>query len=60
MILENNVQALFLVPMLISLGVGTLASAVVILFIIPAAYTLTETVEAFGADATVDPDEREK
>ncbi len=55
MILETSVQALFLVPMAISLGVGTLASAIVILLVIPATFTMTETIESFDADATVDP-----
>ncbi|MGJ8654981.1 MAG: efflux RND transporter permease subunit [Akkermansiaceae bacterium] len=59
MILEDGMQALFLVPMSISLGVGTLASSAVILLIIPAAFTLTETVGAFDADATVDADDRD-
>ncbi len=58
MILETSVQALFLVPMAISLGVGTLASAIVILLIIPASFTLTETLESFDASATVDPEQR--
>lgn len=42
MIFETSVQALFLVPMAISLGVGTLASAVVILFLIPALTTIAD------------------
>ena len=58
MILETSVQALFLVPMAISLGVGTLASAIVILLVIPATFTMTETIEAFDADATVDPEDQ--
>ena len=60
MILETSVQALFLVPMAISLGVGTLASAIVVLLIIPATFTMTETLESFDADATVDPDEQDR
>lgn len=60
MILETSVQALFLVPMAISLGVGTLASAIVILLVIPATFTMTETLESFDADATVDPDEQDR
>ncbi|WP_411826465.1 efflux RND transporter permease subunit [Luteolibacter sp. AS25] len=59
MIFETSIQALFLVPMAISLGVGTLASAIVILLIIPASFTLTETIESFDADVTVDPQDRE-
>lgn len=58
MILETSQQALFLVPMAISLGVGTLASAIVILLVIPATFTMTETIESFDADATVDEDDR--
>ncbi len=54
MILETSVQALFLVPMAISLGVGTLASAIVILLVIPATFTMTETLSSFDASATVD------
>ena len=58
MIFETCVQALFLVPMAISLGIGTLVSSVVILLLVPATFTLTETLEAFDADATVDPDDQ--
>ncbi|MGJ8634730.1 MAG: efflux RND transporter permease subunit [Luteolibacter sp.] len=58
MIFETGIQARFLVPMAISLGVGTLASAFVILLVIPAAFTLTETLESFDAEATVDPEDR--
>lgn len=54
MIFETSIQALFLVPMAISLGVGTVASAIVILLVIPAAFTTTETLESFDADATVE------
>ncbi|BDS06534.1 multidrug resistance protein [Oceaniferula spumae] len=59
MILENSVQALFLVPMAISLGVGTLASCLVILLVIPAAFTMTETIKSFDAQGTVDRDDQE-
>ena len=48
MIFETSTQALFLVPMAISLGVGTLVSAVVILFLIPAVYAIVE--DFAGAD----------
>ena len=58
MIFETSIQALFLVPMAISLGIGTLASAIVILLVIPATFTLTETLEAFDADATVEAEDR--
>jgi multidrug efflux pump subunit AcrB len=36
MILETSIQALFLVPMAISLGIGTLVSAVFVMFFVPA------------------------
>jgi multidrug efflux pump subunit AcrB len=42
MIFERSIQALFLVPMAISLGLGTLASSAVILFLIPAAFSVLE------------------
>jgi len=42
MIFETSMQALFLVPMAISLGVGTLVSTAVILLLIPAAFAITE------------------
>lgn len=42
MIFETSTQALFLVPMAISLGIGTLVSTAVILLLIPAAFGITE------------------
>jgi multidrug efflux pump subunit AcrB len=45
MIFERSIQALFLVPMAISLGVGTVVSAVVILVLIPAAFAIMEEVQ---------------
>lgn len=42
MIFETSIQALFLIPMAISLGMGTLVSAVVILFLIPALLVILE------------------
>jgi multidrug efflux pump subunit AcrB len=36
MIFETSIQALFLVPMAISLGIGTLVSAVFVMFFVPA------------------------
>lgn len=42
MIFETSMQALFLVPMAISLGVGTLVSAFVVLFLIPAVIDIME------------------
>jgi multidrug efflux pump subunit AcrB len=40
MIFETSIQALFLVPMAISLGIGTLVSSVVILLLVPAIFAL--------------------
>ncbi|MCS1416495.1 MAG: Multidrug resistance protein MdtB [Verrucomicrobia subdivision 3 bacterium] len=42
MIFETSIQALFLVPMAIALGVGTLVSAVVVLSFIPALMVIAE------------------
>jgi len=42
MIFETSIQALFLIPMAISLGMGTLVSAVVVLFLIPAVLVIFE------------------
>lgn len=42
MIFETSLQALFLVPMAISLGIGTLVSAVVVLSLIPALMVIAE------------------
>ena len=42
MIFETSMQAMFLVPMAISLGVGTLVSAVVVLTLIPALMVIVE------------------
>ncbi|MDF2378354.1 MAG: efflux RND transporter permease subunit [Verrucomicrobiales bacterium] len=42
MIFETSTQALFLVPMAISLGIGTLVSTVVILLLIPASFRIVE------------------
>jgi multidrug efflux pump subunit AcrB len=44
MIFETSVQALFLVPMAIAVGIGTLVSAIVILFLIPAIFRIIEDV----------------
>jgi multidrug efflux pump subunit AcrB len=46
MIFENSIQALFLVPMAIALGVGTLVSAVIVLTFIPAVMALIEDWKA--------------
>ncbi len=45
MIFETSIQALFLVPMAISLGVGTLVSSVVVLVLIPAVFSISEDLE---------------
>jgi len=42
MIFETNEQALFLVPMAISLGVGTLASSLVVLILVPVSFVIGE------------------
>jgi len=43
-ILETSIQALFLVPMAISLGIGTVVSVFVTLLLIPACYKILEDV----------------
>lgn len=48
MILETSTQARFLVPMAISLGVGTLVSTVVILLLIPAVFRIFEDLGGRG------------
>jgi multidrug efflux pump subunit AcrB len=53
MIFETSIQALFLVPMAISLGIGTLVSAVVIMILIPAAFTLLEDYQKFRTGTAV-------
>lgn len=49
MIFETSIQALFLVPMAISLGVGTLVSSLVIMILIPAAFSLLEDYQRHRA-----------
>ena len=44
MIFETSIQALFLVPMAIAVGIGTLVSALVILFLIPSLFKIIEDV----------------
>jgi multidrug efflux pump subunit AcrB len=44
MIFETNEQALFLVPMAISLGVGTLASSLVVLILVPVIFIILEEI----------------
>jgi len=45
MIFETNEQALFLVPMAISLGVGTLASSLVVLILVPVSFVILEELD---------------
>jgi len=50
MIFERSIQALFLIPMAISLGMGTLVSAVVILLLVPGVLVIVEDARAwFGS-----------
>ena len=44
MIFETNEQALFLVPMAISLGLGTLASSLVVLILVPVVFVVMDEV----------------
>jgi multidrug efflux pump subunit AcrB len=46
MIFETNEQARFLVPMAISLGVGTLASSLVVLILVPVSFVILEELES--------------
>jgi len=58
MIFETNEQALFLVPMAISLGVGTLASSLVVLILVPVSFVIFEELYAPKLDvehASKDP-----
>lgn len=49
MMFETSIQAQFLVPMAIALGMGTIVSAVVVMTLIPAAMTIAENTAAkFG------------
>ena len=52
MIFETNEQALFLVPMAISLGVGTLASSVVVLILVPVIFVILEEMKVLGSKKT--------
>ncbi|HUE95996.1 MAG TPA: efflux RND transporter permease subunit, partial [Longimicrobiaceae bacterium] len=56
MIFETSVQSLFLGPMAISLGSGTLGSAVVILVLVPALFVVAEEWSGSSRDAWVVPD----
>ena len=48
MIFETSEQALFLVPMAISLGVGTLASSMVVLILMPVVMMIIEEAKALA------------
>lgn len=50
MIFETSMQALFLVPMAISLGVGTLVSSLVILIFIPVTFVMMDQAKAKGKE----------
>ena len=57
MIFETNEQALFLVPMAISLGVGTLASSLVVLILVPVSFVILEEIKGFRkGEASVSED----
>ena len=56
MIFETNEQALFLVPMAISLGVGTLASSLVVLILVPVAFVMFEDAKILRPSKTGHPE----
>jgi multidrug efflux pump subunit AcrB len=56
MIFETSIQALFLVPMAISLGIGTLFSAVVVMTLIPALMMIAEELGLERAAVSVPAD----
>ncbi|MBT5816141.1 MAG: efflux RND transporter permease subunit [Opitutales bacterium] len=53
MIFETNEQALFLVPMAISLGLGTLASSLVVLILVPVVFIVSDEI---GGGASGEPE----
>jgi multidrug efflux pump subunit AcrB len=56
MMFETSIQAQFLVPMAIALGMGTIVSAIVVMTLIPAAMTIAENIAAkFGGGANGSP-----
>lgn len=57
MIFETNEQALFLVPMAISLGVGTLASSMVVLILVPVVFIILEEVKALKSGTAAVPED---
>jgi multidrug efflux pump subunit AcrB len=58
MIFETNEQALFLVPMAISLGVGTLASSLVVLILVPVIFVILEEVQSLKSGTAVIDEDR--
>ena len=52
MIFETNEQALFLVPMAISLGLGTLASSLVVLILVPVVFVALEEIQTSARGET--------
>lgn len=56
MIFETNEQALFLVPMAISLGVGTLASSLVVLILVPVSFIVMEELKSLHSPGEVAAD----
>ncbi len=59
MIFETNEQALFLVPMAISLGLGTLASSLVVLILVPVVFVVSEELQSLRGDNKADAVELE-
>jgi multidrug efflux pump subunit AcrB len=57
MIFETNEQALFLVPMAISLGVGTLASSVVVLILVPVVFVVLEEIRGLKSGKAAVPED---
>jgi multidrug efflux pump subunit AcrB len=53
MIFETSEQALFLVPMAISLGLGTLASSLVVLILVPVVFIVSDEI---GGGASGEPE----
>lgn len=55
MIFETNEQALFLVPMAIALGVGTLASSIVVLVLMPVVMMIIEEARELATGKRAEP-----
>jgi len=56
MIFETSIQALFLVPMAIALGMGTLVSAVVVMTFIPAAMVIVSELKIESLEERLQPE----